>query len=107
VRLRRAPFAKFAARITSASGAASEGEILETVYDWISVMIFAGIIVLFLQRSLETRPNDTIWHYLAPSVGCALANYLGNEGHHVAAVAALAGVIAYILKVLKPFQKSR
>ena len=89
---------------------------METVYDWVTVAIFAGLIVLFLQRSSTPgEPQDSIWQYLAASVGCGLANYVGNraikhEGgidylDHGLAIAVLLGTIAYIWIVLKPFQR--
>ena len=52
---------------------------METVYDWITVAIFGGLVVLFLHRSVQPGdPQDTILHYLPPAVGCAVANWLGN-----------------------------
>ncbi len=74
---------------------------METIYDWLTMIVFAGLIVLFLQRSTLDEPPDTIWHYLPPSVGCALANYLGNEGYGIAAYAVLVAVGAYLILVLK------
>ena len=92
---------------------------METVYDWLTVMIFAGLIVLFLQRSTgEGEPRDSIWQYLAASAACAIANYVGNDkngaiaeaigdaGHHLLAVAIIMGVLAYIYYVLKPFDRT-
>lgn len=93
---------------------------METVYDWVTVAIFAGLIVLFLQRSSgEAEPKDNIWQYMAASIGCAVANYLGNnavknyaEGRpdyvgHMLAIVTLAGTIGYILLALKPFRRVR
>jgi hypothetical protein len=93
---------------------------LETVYDWVTVAIFAGLIVLFLQRSSGTgEPQDSIWQYLAASLGCALANWLGNEAikngeaaggpdylYHALAIAVLAGTLGYVWIVLKPLKRS-
>ena len=79
---------------------------METVWDWITIAIFAGLIVLFLQRSTQDEPRDTIWHYLPPSVGCALTNYLGNEGYGLGAVAVIAATLAYVWFVLKPLDKA-
>ena len=73
---------------------------METPFDWITVIIFAGMIVLFLQRSSMDVPPDTVWQYLPPAVGCAIANYLGNEGYTVAAIAMLIAVGAYMIRVL-------
>lgn len=89
---------------------------MSTVYDWVTVAIFAGLIVLFLQRSSgKDEPQDSIWQYLIASVGCAVTNYLGNQAlkheggidylNHGLAIIVLAGTLAYIWFVLKPFYK--
>jgi len=70
---------------------------METVYDWITVLIFAALVTRFLQSSAGPEQSDeSIWHYLVPSLGCAAANWLGNSGWHWAAGAALLGSLAYI-----------
>lgn len=77
---------------------------MSTIYDWVTIGLFAALIVLFLQRSTDEGPEaDSIWHYLPPSIGCAVTNYFGNEGMNVAAVALLAVTLAYAWLVLKPF----
>lgn len=79
---------------------------METPYDWVTVLIFAGLITLFLQRSSMDEPPDTIWQYMPPAIGCALANYLGNEEMHAFAIAVIAAVIGYIFVVLKPMRRA-
>lgn len=79
---------------------------METVYDWVTVAVFVGLAVLFLQRSSEDQPRDKISHYLPPALGCAISNYLGNEGYMLPAVLLIVGVMAYIYYVLKPFASS-
>ena len=89
---------------------------METPYDWLTVMIFAGLIVLFLQRSTgDAEPQDSIWQYLVASIGCAVANYVGDDkegaisaaigdtGDHLLAVAIIVGVLVYVYYVLRPF----
>jgi len=79
---------------------------LETIYDWLTVALFAGLVVLFLQRSTgEDEPRDSIWQYLGAAVGCALSNYLGNHGYPIPAVLVFAATIAYVYYVLKPFDR--
>lgn len=86
---------------------------MQTPYDWITIAIFAGLIVVFLQRSVgDQEPQDSIWSYLPPSVGCAVANYFGNEAwesgstlYHALAILCLVAVLAYSYLVLKPFQR--
>ena len=81
---------------------------METVFDWVTVALFAALIVLFLQRSMATGPaQDTVWHYIPPAVGCALANYLGNNGQVPFAVAVIGAVVLYAIFVLKPFGNLR
>lgn len=81
---------------------------MNTVYDWVTVAVFAGLIVLFLQRSADEGPEvDRLWHYMPPSIGCALANYLGNEGNGFAAAAILIATLFYIWRVLQPFSPGR
>ena len=74
---------------------------METVWDWLTVFCFAGLVTLMLQRSSEEVLRDKLWHYAPPAIGCAVANYLGNEGMPILAGLLLAGVIVYIFTVLK------
>ena len=81
---------------------------METVYDWVSLAIFAGLIVLFLQRSTSERAEKdvSLIYYLGAGVGCAVANYFGNHDQHVIAIAVLAATVGFILYFLKPFHRS-
>lgn len=81
---------------------------MNTLYDWVTLGVFAGLVVLFLQRSTAAEEaQDSIWQYLVPAAGCGVANYLGNEGQHLLAILALIGVLAYTFLVLKPFPVRR
>ena len=75
---------------------------METVWDWMTVAVFAGLATLLVQRSSEETPRDKLWHYAPPAIGCAVANYLGNHDQPLAASALLAAALAYIIIVLKP-----
>lgn len=76
---------------------------MKTTFDFLTLGIFAGLIVLFLQRSVaETEADDHIWQYLVAAVGCAVTNYLGNEGYVPAAVVVLIATLLFIFFVLKP-----
>lgn len=77
---------------------------METIYDWMSVAIFGALVILFLHRSVgDQEPTDSILHYMPPAIGCAAANYLGNEGQGPLSALIVVGVLAYIVLVLKPF----
>jgi hypothetical protein len=81
---------------------------METVYDWVSLAIFAGLIVLFLQRSVGERAEKdaSLLYYLAAGVGCAAANYFGNHGQDLLAILLLVATVGLIIVVLKPFKFS-
>ena len=80
---------------------------MNSIYDWVTMLIFGGLVVLFLQRSAgPAHPSDRIYHYLPPALGCAVANYLGNNDQRVAAVALIIAVVGYILLFMKPFDKA-
>ena len=78
---------------------------METVYDWITVAIFAGLIVLFLQRSTAEVQVDRITHYLPPALCCAMGNYLGNNGYPILAILVIATIPVYVWVVLKPLAR--
>lgn len=81
---------------------------METIFDWLAIAIFAGLVVLFLNRSVpEGRSDDPLWRYAPPAVGCAVGNYLGNNEQPVLGFAVIAAVIAYTFYILKPFQDLR
>lgn len=81
---------------------------MKSVYDWVSLAIFAGLIVLFLQRSIGERSEKeaSLLYYLVAGIGCAVANYFGNDGQDAVAITILLATIAFILYYLKPFQFS-
>ena len=74
---------------------------METVWDWLTVFAFAGLVTLLLQRSSEDEPRDKLWQYAPPALGCALANYIGNEGQQVLAALILGAAVLYIFAILK------
>jgi len=80
---------------------------MKTIYDLVTMIIFAGLVVLFLQRSTAAEPQDHMYQYAPPCIGCAVANYVGNTfpGLAVLAWAIIVAVVGYVFYVLKPFNK--
>ena len=79
---------------------------METIFDILTVIIFAGLVVLFLQRSVSEEPaGDAMWQYLVASIGCATANYLGNHSYAIPALFVMFGTLVFIYYVLRPFTK--
>ncbi|TZG28025.1 XrtV sorting system accessory protein [Sphingomonas montanisoli] len=86
---------------------------METPYDWITVAMFAGLVVLFMQRSTAVAPRDSLWQYLVAAVGCAVANYFGNHAvedksilYHAIAVALILATAVFVFVVLKPLDRA-
>ncbi len=80
---------------------------MQTIYDWITVAFFAGLVVLLLQRSVgPEEKQDSMLHYIVPAGGCAVTNYLGNNGYDIFAVLVFVGIIAYTIHFLKPFART-
>ena len=87
---------------------------METVYDWVTVAIFAGLIVLFLTRSTaeeQPREHDSFLLYFGAAVGCAVADYVGNRGiksdspgMQLLAVLLIGATILFIVYYLRPFK---
>ncbi|MFN7397791.1 MAG: XrtV sorting system accessory protein [Sandaracinobacter sp.] len=84
---------------------------METVYDWVTVAIFAGLIVLFLQRSVGPE-RDQMWPYFAASVACAVINQVGNTAInyqnsmlHDVSIGGIFAILAFIQYFLRPFGK--
>lgn len=81
-----------------------EGFPLKTIYDVVTMVLFAGLAILFLQRSTEPEnPRDKILYYVPAGAGCALANWLGNQHMDLPAIGVILAVVVYTYFVLKPF----
>ena len=79
---------------------------MQTIFDWVTMAVFSGLVVLFLNRSMAPEEKqDNIYHYGPPALGCAVANYLGNHDQRVAAIVLIIAVVGYILFFLQPFAK--
>ena len=76
---------------------------MNTIYDWVTVALFAGLILLFLQRSDQTDPHDALWQYLVAAAGCGVVNWLGDAGRHGIAIIGLLCLVLFIVRVLKPW----
>jgi hypothetical protein len=68
-------------------------------------VLFAGLAILFLQRSVgPPSDKDRIYHYAPPAIGCAAANWFGNQHQDLAAIAVILASVAYAVIVLKPLR---
>jgi hypothetical protein len=82
---------------------------MSSVYDWVSLAIFAGLVVLFLQRATGDRAEHdvSLLYYLGAAAACAAGDYLGNHDQSLLAILVLAATVAFILFYLKPFKLNR
>ncbi|MFZ5667771.1 MAG: XrtV sorting system accessory protein [Pseudomonadota bacterium] len=76
-----------------------------TLWDWLTVSIFIGLAITYLNRSIgEVVPSDRIVHYIAPAALLALANCLGNDGREYLATVAVMCATGIFLYLIKPFR---
>jgi hypothetical protein len=81
---------------------------MKTVYDWITVLIFAALVTRFLQQSAKPENDqESPWHYLVASIGCAGANWLGNNGWQLAAAVCVIATVAYMVHFLGVRRRKR
>lgn len=82
---------------------------MSSIYDWVSLAIFAGLVVLFLQRATADRAEEdvSLFYYLGAAVGCGAGDYLGNHDQSLLAILVLAATVGFILFYLKPFKLNR
>ena len=79
---------------------------MKSLYDLVSLILFAGIAVLFLQRSAsEERDGTALWKYLVAAVGCAVADVLGNNGYMIASIAMFVALVVFSVVMLRPFRR--
>jgi hypothetical protein len=70
---------------------------MKTAYDWVTVLIFAGLVTHFLQQSTDRGTRAApLWQYALATGGCALADWLGNGGQTLAAIAVIGITLCFI-----------
>jgi hypothetical protein len=79
---------------------------LKVFLDVAALVLFAGLAILYLQRSISDRPDAVaIWKYAAAGVGCAVGDVLGNHNQPLAAILVFAAVVLFSLAMLDPFNR--
>ena len=77
---------------------------MQTFFDWTTVGLFLVIAGLFFYRNQHREEN--IFKYLVPSVGCATANWFGNNHYVAVAFFFIALVVAFIVwTATRPLQE--
>ncbi|MBV9528632.1 XrtV sorting system accessory protein [Sphingomonas sp.] len=73
---------------------------MDTAFDWITIIIFAGLVTHFLQQSADRRARQNpLWQYAIAAAGCAVGDWLGNTGQRAAAVVVIAATLGFIAYV--------
>ena len=79
---------------------------MNSIFDLVSLGLFMGLAILFLQRSASPKPDPVaLWRYAAAGAGCAVADILGNKGYQILADIGLFAVLVFSFTMLKPFGK--
>lgn len=80
---------------------------MKTIFDWLTVAIFAGLAVIYLQRSVGERPkHDAVWKYLPPAAACMAANQVGNAGWFTPATLLMFGTLLYVWFIIRPLERT-
>jgi hypothetical protein len=78
---------------------------MKTIYDLVSMIAFAGLAILYLQRSASSSPDPVaLWKYAVAAIGCGLADYFGDHGMVIASIATFGALALFSVAMLKPFQ---
>ena len=79
---------------------------MKTIYDLVSIALFAGLAILYLQRAASDQPDSTaLWKYAVAAVSCAVADYLGNHGQALASILVFVALIVFAVIMLRPFSQ--
>jgi hypothetical protein len=80
---------------------------MQTIYDWVTVAVFAALAILLVRRAAAGAEMNHLWQYLAAAAGCGVIDWLGNSGYHLAAIACGVFLLLYIWIVLRPLDGLR
>jgi hypothetical protein len=79
-----------------------------------TMAMFAGLVVMFLRRSLDGKDwtvageqPDSLVDYIAASIGLACASWINARGSVFLATLVLALVCIYVALALRPFARRR
>jgi hypothetical protein len=79
---------------------------LKTIFDLVTLALFAGLAILYLQRSASAAPDPVAtWKYAIAAIGCAAADYLGDHDQQIASILIFAAVVIFSLAMLNPFRR--
>ncbi len=79
---------------------------MKTIFDFVTLGLFAGLAVLYLQRSASAEPDPVaIWKYGLAAIGCGVADYLGDHDQRIASMFVFAAVVIFSLAMLHPFSR--
>lgn len=80
---------------------------MKTIFDFLSIGLFAGLAILYLQRSASAeRDTIALWKYAVPAIGCGVSNYLGNNNQVIAAVVMIVASVIFSIVMLRPFTQN-
>ncbi len=72
---------------------------MTSIYDFASTAIFIVAVALFFYRL--QRQDEPLWPYVGISIGCAIANWAGDEGYHIVGGGALFLALASVIYLAK------
>ena len=77
---------------------------MKSSFDVVSLILFAGLAILFLQRSAAREPDPApLWRYAVAALGCASGDILGNQGVPILGGLILAATAVFAVVWLRAF----
>lgn len=74
---------------------------MSTIFDFVTVGLFAILAVLYLHRSSRAQADSVpLWQYALAALACAAANAAGNGGYVWPSVALQTAVAAFLVRLV-------
>ena len=71
---------------------------MKTAFDFASVLLFAVLAVIYLNRSAKDQPDPVpLWAYAATALALAAGDVIANRGHRLIGTVLLAAAVAATL----------
>lgn len=75
---------------------------MNTIYDWMAVVIAGGLIALFLEKKRGDRHQEPTYVYILAGAACIIGHYLGNSGRPALGGIAMGAAAVLLVALIRP-----